>query len=311
MRYAAIVLSLVCGCSGSSVPAGGGSPGGGGGGSPGGPLPSGGGVVMNGDSAVVNMTSFTLPAGSEAFKCQSFANPFGGADAEIAGWEAHMASGSHHMLFLYDDKNADAPLADCSGLTFGEMAFGAQKTDSSVTYPDGVAALVKGARGFRLVSHYLNATTHDITATVQIVIHKAAAGSVTQHAGVFFLNNISGVVIPAMTDRTIMASWTVPHDLFIVNATGHMHMRTQNLTATADGSMLYQTDSWDNAPLQVYSPPQALKAGSTVSWSCTIHNDTANLLTFGESAQTNEMCIFDGQYYPVADPNSPNLEQQR
>jgi hypothetical protein len=42
-----------------------------------------------------------------------------------------------------------------------------------------------------------------------------------------------------------------------------------------------------------------LAAGSQVTFSCTWVNNTSAPLTFGESAQTNEMCIFSGNVYPT------------
>jgi hypothetical protein len=36
-------------------------------------------------------------------------------------------------------------------------------------------------------------------------------------------------------------------------------------------------------------------------------NETSSPLTFGESAASNVMCIYQGTFYPVADVNSPIL----
>lgn len=271
--------------------------------------PSDGGVTTTGDTVTLRMTSFNVPAGGELFMCQDFANPFG-ADAEIAEFEAHMSTGSHHMLFLYQPNAQNGALAPCSGLTFAQMAFGAQSPDVTETYPAGVAALVPASQGFRVVSHYLNATTHDLTANVEIVMHKAKPGTVTQHAGVYFLDNISGIHVPPGTEQMVTAQYTVPHDLYLLSGVGHMHQRTKSLVASVDGQKVYESDSWDNSPQQDFAPPILVKKGSIISWTCDINNTTASTLTFGESAQTNEMCIFDGQYYPVVG-SEPNLEQQQ
>jgi hypothetical protein len=262
--------------------------------------------------AIITMSSFVVPAGGEVYKCQTFANPFGG-DAEIVKFHSTMSKGSHHMLMLYENNATDGPLVDCSGLTFGPMPFGAQQPDAQVTYPAGVAALVKSTQGFRVVSHYLNATPNDINAMVQIVLYRAQPGTITQHAGIFFLNNVSpldphsGGGIPPGVTKTITAQYTTTIPINITYAVGHMHQHTMSLTALQNGNMLYTTNSWDNAPLDSYSPPVALPAGTTIQWSCTIQNDTQQTLIFGESALTNEMCIFDGQYYPVASDANPSI----
>jgi hypothetical protein len=50
-----------------------------------------------------------------------------------------------------------------------------------------------------------------------------------------------------------------------------------------------------------------LGAGTSITWSCTYVNDTSSPLTFGESAATNVMRIYQGTFYPVADITNPIL----
>jgi hypothetical protein len=68
-----------------------------------------------------------------------------------------------------------------------------------------------------------------------------------------------------------------------------------------DGQMIYSTDSWSASPFTKYDPPLQVKMGQKFTWTCTYKADGGGLLTFGESALTNEMCIFDGQFYPNPD----------
>jgi hypothetical protein len=302
----ALVLAMGCSSNGNH-PGGGGSGGSGGGGGGG----SGGGGGMTGESIAVAMTPFPVAAGQEVYMCQTFANPFGGGDVEIAKFHSSMSPGSHHMLLLFQDNATNGAITPCSGLTFGPMPFGAQQPEAEVAYPSGIASLIKSTQGFNVVAHYLNATPNDIMAHVTITMTKAAAGSVQQHAGVFFFNNVSALSpvanggIPAHTEKTITASYTTTTPINLLYAVAHMHQRSLSLTASYGSTMLYQTNSWDNAPFQVYSPSIVLPAGTTITWSCDINNDTDQTLIFGESAQTNQMCIFDGQYYPAndADPS--------
>jgi len=317
MRKLACLAVLLAACtSNSGNPGGGGDDGGVGGGGDAFIPTDGSGVITMDDKVVLTTATFPVPAGGEVFKCQTFANPFAGADAEISGFESHMTPGSHHMLFLYQDNATNGALGDCpnGGLTFGPMAFGAQQPDTTLTYPTGIATLVKSTQGFNVVMHYLNASTKDITATVQIVMHKAAAGTVTDHAGVFFFNDVSPLLppggVPPGATQTITASYTTNIPMNLLFAVGHMHSRTTNLTATygASNTMLYTTDSWDNAPQQMYTPPVMLPSGTKITWSCTIHNTTNMTLIFGESAGSNEMCIFDGQYYPVPAGMNPTID---
>jgi hypothetical protein len=271
------------------------------------------GVTTIGNDVVFTMAPFDVAAGAEVYKCQTFANPFGGADVDVQSFESHMSAGSHHLLLLFQDNATDGAIQDCSGLTFGPMPYGAQRPDNQVTFPDGIAAQIKSTQGFNLVVHYLNASQNDLHATVQVILHKAQDGTVQQHAGVFFFDDVSqlfppngGIPAGAM-GKTITASYTTKIPMNVLYATAHMHKHATNLTATYGGQMLYTTDSWDNAPLQAYSPVIQLPAGTQITWSCTYDNPTNMTLTFGESAQTNEMCIFNGQYYPVPAGANPTI----
>src|SRR5215471_788491 len=142
---------------GSGATGGGGAPGGGGAGSGGngggmvgggtggtgggGNAGSGGGSGGTGGSgggdhtASVSMTPFTVPAGTEMFKCQSFANFFGGVDAEVTSWDIHLSPGSHHSFLFFDSATSDGPLQDCSGLTIAPFAAATQQPESTLTLP--------------------------------------------------------------------------------------------------------------------------------------------------------------------------------
>ena len=55
-----------------------------------------------------------------------------------------------------------------------------------------------------------------------------------------------------------------------------------------------------------------MKAGTSIEWTCLYYNPTPQLMTFGDSAATNDMCIYLGQYYPAegtptTNPNYPDV----
>jgi hypothetical protein len=297
------MLALAGGCSSQNGGGGGGGAGGGGGGGGSG---GGGGGASSGDVVTIQTQQFTVPAGGEVFMCQDFANPFGGVDTEVQQIDSDMTPGSHHMLLFFQNNASDTNVASCPALQFQTLLFGAQAPQTTLPYPAGVAALIKGTQGFHMQMHYLNATQSALTAQVTITFHKAAAGTVTQHAGVFFFNNVSGIHVKGGTTVDVSTSCSFGKNVNIIYATAHTHKFTNSFSASVGGNMLYQTDSWDNSPLQAYAPPTAVASGASLSWTCNITNpstDPNNVLTFGESANTNDMCIFDGQYYPADDAN--------
>ncbi len=322
-RLALALFAIVAvGCSSASGPgsgglgsssggsSGGGS--GGGGSGSGGSTSSGGGSSSGGGTQDVTLTMgpFTVPAGTEVFKCQTFANPFGGVNTDIASYEEHMTTGSHHMfVFFMPGVTANGPLQDCpsGGLEFHPYPFTSQSPDAVLTYPPGVGSVIPGSYGLMLNAHFINTSQADYQATLKVTLHVAAQGTVTEHAGVIFMNNASIDIPPTGQPSTATATCTLPQDVNLMVVGSHMHQRATNFVATSASQTIYQTNQWADPKPTVYDPPLQLKAGAPVTWSCTYVNDTNTDLTFGESALTNVMCIFGAQYYPVADPNNPNI----
>ena len=267
-----------------------------------------GGVTLSADgmSATLRLDGFEMAPGSEVFKCQTFANPFG-ADVDIRKFESHMTNGSHHLLLFYEEGATNQPIEDCSGLTFGPLPYGAQRPDTDVVFPDGVAARVGRTQGFKLQVHYLNPSAAVRRPAVELTLHKAVPGTITQQAGVFFFNNLNIIVAPGQT-RTVRKTCTLDRDMNMLYAVGHMHKRSTELVATVDGGVIYRTDDWAESPYVRFTPPPFFPRGTRITFACTFVNDTQNYLTFGESADNNEMCIFDGQYYPVPAGLSPMVE---
>jgi hypothetical protein len=219
-----------------------------------------------------------------------------------------MSAGSHHMFIFFDPTNKDAPIVDCprGGLEFHPYPFSTQTRDASFRYPDDVGSLIPAKTGLMLNGHYINPGATPFEATVTAVLHKAAPGTVTQHAGVMFFNDV-GLRVPPGTS-TSKSTCSLPGNIHVLNAVSHMHQRATGFTATtADGTQLYQTDQWADPKARVFSPPLGIDAQTTVTWGCTYNNETATTLTFGEFAQTNVMCIFTAHYWPISNTADPAL----
>jgi hypothetical protein len=196
---------------------------------------------------------------------------------------------------------------DCSGLEAYPFQYVAQSPDFSMTYPPGIGATIPTSIGFRMNMHYLNTGATPIQGQDRITMSVARSGVVTMHAGTIFYQQIS-IQIPATGQPyTATASCNVAQDVNLLSADSHMHKRATAFVATASGQTLYQTNLWADPTLTVYTPPIHLASGTPITWSCTYVNETSSPLTFGESAASNVMCIYQGTFYPVADVNNPIL----
>jgi hypothetical protein len=254
------------------------------------------------------MDSFDIMPGEEVYKCQNFKNPFG-ADADVKAFESHMTKGSHHLLLFYKNNvAANGPLEDCSGLEFAATPYSTQLPDDSAVFPDGVAAGIPVTKGLRLQSHYLNTTADKITAHVQVIFHLAAPGTVTDHAGVLFIVQPS-IDIPPNSTQDVTYDCLVPRDMLVLKTASHMHKHGTKFTSTVAGQPFYDTNTWDEPKPALFSPPKELKKGDPLHFACTFVNNSPDTLTFGESAQSNEMCILVASFYPTT-INQPTITCQ-
>jgi hypothetical protein len=79
-----------------------------------------------------------------------------------------------------------------------------------------------------------------------------------------------------------------------------MHKHGVYFTARdTQDQLLFETDEWAEPEPWLFETPRLLRGGSRIEIECLYENTTSSTLTFGESAETNEMCIFAGGYYPA------------
>ena len=251
-----------------------------------------------GDTLTLTMAPFTIPPGGEVYRCQNFANPFGGADVDVSKFESHMTGGSHHLLLFYKDGVGDSAIEECSGLEFAATPYSTQIPDDSLEFPAGVAAQIPTDKGFRLQSHYLNTSDKPIEAHVEVTFHLAKPGTVTDHAGVLFVPHLA-INVPPNSTKVISHSCQLPMDMNLLKAASHMHKHGTHFDAKVGDDKVFETTTWDEPDSALFAPAKAVKKGATLDFNCTFVNNSPNTLTFGESAENNEMCIFVASFYPV------------
>jgi hypothetical protein len=258
---------------------------------------------LPGDVVSIQTVDIPVAANSELVKCQNFKNPFG-KDVAILESDSTMVS-SHHM-FVFHDPSFDMDtnsVADCSGIEFHDLLHMAQTPMQSLVYPPGVGRVLAGTDGLRVLVHLLNAGTTAVTAHVKVAFRTVDPSAVATHAVSLFLNNALLSVPEGVSTQS--RTFTVPANIEIMTAVSHMHSRATAFSATTNtGQVIYKGQNW-NEPVPVnYTPAMNVAQGSVITWACTYNNMTGKTLTFGESANTNEMCILAG----VAYPQTPGVE---
>lgn len=258
-----------------------------------------GGTTSSASEFTFETATFTVPPGSEVYKCQDFRNPFG-QDVAIVESTTHLVSGSHHMFaFLVpnDQLSLFDALVDCpgGGVEFHPYLTTSASEEATTTYPPGVGRVLGAGDGVRLMVHLLNVTPDAQDAFIRYTVRHTDPATLQYRAGSIFLNNIGIRVPPGQS--TQRSSYTLPSDIWLMGAASHMHSRGVHFVATANGQTLVDDTAWEDPKMFTFDPALHLTAGTTINWECTYQNETARTLTFGESASSNEMCIFPGEFY--------------
>jgi hypothetical protein len=146
--------------------------------------------------------------------------------------------------------------------------------------------------------HYFNASEDVVHTEVAVTLYAEKPDALPIKAGQIFINT-GGINIPPFSKGSVTKTCPIGKDLNLFTANSHMHQHGVYYSArSSDGQLLYETREWAEPPAWKFDTPRKLKAGTHIEVKCDYENDTATPLSFGESAATDEMCIFVGAYYP-------------
>jgi hypothetical protein len=255
-----------------------------------------------------------VAAGVELHDCHYAALPKDRGVIAVSGAESHYTPGSHHLIAYRTDLTsipADTPdVFDCYGQAQGFHQAGsyyeAQQPDSHRELPNGVAHKFQPGDVILLESHYINTGAVNLSAHVEFSMHTVDPALVKAEAGTILWSNFQ-INIPPHSKMRVTMTCPIAQDMNPALLWSHMHARAMNFVATTDDTAaaaalgtLYAEPDWSEPQPRVYpsNPPVTLHAGTHVTFSCDYRNDTDMTFMYGQSAQTNEMCILHGMYWP-------------
>jgi len=252
----------------------------------------------------------TVGAGKEIFDCQFVTLP------NVAGWmvsgEHTYTAGSHHLL-IYTTDLTSVPaggnqVQDCyegSGSFMSHVRgvlYGGQTPTGSEQFPAGVGVQTTANQVLLFQVHYLNATSADLAAKVDVKLTLDSGTDIVNNAGILFLYD-PFIDVPPGAKAQAQMRVNIPRDITLLSATSHYHARGVGYAAYLDTptkmatSPFYTSASW-NSP-EIVSMSMPIAAGTKLRFECDYDNSSGTAEYFqGQSAQTNEMCMFIGAYYP-------------
>ncbi len=228
---------------------------------------------------------------------------------EIARFQHHYTAGSHHMLVfpthLKPSDVDDKVVFDCRSrgdLGVTGVLYGASDPDGELPYPDGIGMKLPASSVVLLETHYLNPTDTPLDATARVNLWFSPQ-PIQIEAGTLFFRDWAVLLPAAPAEASATMRCKLPSDISLLYATSHMHRRgvefhSDVTPVTGPAFSLHESESWSAPTPTVYWPPRELTAGSTIEFGCNFRNDLSSPVVEGISAETDEMCVLVGGYWP-------------
>ncbi len=256
-----------------------------------------------------------IPANTEITYCYYFRTP-NTERLAIHKWSSTMTPGSHHMIMYTTASDVMPPGTisdgDC-GLGTGGLSnqpawtYAAQTQTAELALPDDdgtgkpLAQDIEPNTPAYFQMHYLNATDGPLMVHVELtaqalepgVAYTKTAPYITYDDDIMIGEQETHVV----TNKTCQ---TPPNTKFWMMST-HAHKQATETEVTNNGEVTFSSTDWEHPGVQEWmTAPFYTFADNQLSWSCTYDVQAPHdVIVSGPSAQTNEMCMATGYYFPA------------
>jgi hypothetical protein len=268
----------------------------------------------------VESSDVSLAAGQEVTYCYYFHTP-NTEPLAISKWTSELGPGSHHMILFFnsDDQPADGTLADnCTAAGPGATSLGAtwvfaaQQAQFELETPadDGtgkpIAMTVPAHQAAFLQIHYINASDAPLTTHVTLDAYALAAGTEFTETAPLITYNSTIQIAPHETGHLESRSCGTPAGVQFWMMSTHAHKQAVATDLKDGATVLFSSTDWEHPGMrQQASAPFLTFASNKMTYECTYDNtgDNANSeIVSGPSAQTNEMCMGLGYFFPATGP---------
>jgi hypothetical protein len=262
----------------------------------------------------ITTPEITIKAHEEITYCYYFKTPNTEAYT-IKRWESVMTTGSHHLI-LFTTPSLSQPegtvsSSSCSitgggASNIASWIYSAQNPQQDLKLPadDGTGKpvgmdIAAGQAAF-VQMHYNNTGDTDIVAKAVINAEAYDAGVATTKtfAYVTFDGTITIPGNPNPYTESLDCNISPTSKVWLMSTHAH---RLATHTEVRDGStVVFESDSWEHPGAQAWmdAPFYSFSSGKVTS-SCTWSNDKTTVVHQGDSANTEEMCMASGYYFPA------------
>jgi len=270
---------------------------------------------------LIESPDITIDPGQEITYCWYFRTP-NTRSLAIKHWQSTMTSGSHHMIMYTSATDIMTPgtvsAVNCGvgGSNFPVWTYSAQTPENDLELPadDGtgkpVAMEIPPNQAGFFQMHYNNRGDTAIKAHVVVTADALPEGTAYTRTAAYVTFN-SMISIPPNTapnpgDTESMTCNVSPASKFWLMTThSHkqaVHTDVKDGTAAA-GTTVVDSTTWEHPTVQRWTAPYYSFGTGKLTYECTYFNSsTTRTITTGDSAQTDEMCMASGYFFPATKP---------
>ena len=234
-----------------------------------------------------------------------------------------MTPGSHHMIMYTTATDAMPPgtlsTAACGGFGAADVpswTYSAQTTTNELDLPadDGtglpLGQEIAASTPAYFQMHYLNATDQPIVAHVTLNAEAYDLGVAYTRTAPYVTYNGKISIPPHATGVVASMTCNVPAGFKFWMMSTHAHQQAVQTTVkdgTATSTLIaFNSTDWEHPGAAMWTTtPFYTFSTDKLTYECTYNNTGPNANTTvvsGPSAQTNEMCMATGYYFPATKP---------
>lgn len=250
----------------------------------------------------------------ERYVCEFVQMPGGSGPIYVDGGSFQASVGTHHFLLFRTSLTAPPPnlgqQVDCfqgQGVMQYERGFvtGGQTLSDEGHFTPGLALAFQPGDVLLLQWHLLDATSHDIDASLHVELDTVPADTVTTRVGTLRFYN-PYIYVPADAPGSAHMRCHLHHDITLLLAAPHMHALGVGYSAYLDSpgappasAPFYTTNLWSNPAS--WTGALSAPSGSDIRYECDYRNTRDTAVVQGLSETDDEMCMFSAFYVPETD----------
>jgi hypothetical protein len=263
----------------------------------------------------IKSTDILLPAGTEFTKCFYFHTP-NTETVAVHKWISDLTPGSHHMIMFLNpggSQPADGTIDENCGIggatNIPVWTFATQTPHLEEDLPadDGTGKplaqnIPANTAGF-FQMHYLNASDTDEMVHVDLKAYALDAGTAYTQTDAYITYVYNFSVPAGATGYPVNGSCNVPTGEKFWTMSSHSHKQSVDVKINDGSSLILDSTDWEHPAVKDWTAaPYYQFSSNKVSWTCTYDNPGSTAVNEGQSAQTNEMCMMTGYYFPATGP---------